>query len=134
MRIQNGILMTIENGRFENGYVDFENGVITAFGDLAQAVPYAGEVYDAQGGYILPGFMDAHTHIGISEEGMRWEGEDCNETTDPVTPDMRVVDGINPLDIAIPKARRAGVTAARRIASFSGKYRNVRLRPPQYSH
>ena len=74
MRIQNGILITIENGRFENGYVDFENGVITAFGDLAQAAPYEGEVYDAQGGWIMPGFMDAHTHIGISEEGMRWEG------------------------------------------------------------
>ena len=102
MRIQNGILVTIENGRFENGYVDFENGVITAFGDLSQAAPYDGEVYDAQGGWIMPGFMDAHTHIGISEEGMRWEGEDCNETTDPVTPDMRVVDGINPFDIAIP--------------------------------
>ena len=112
MRIQNGILITIENGRYENGYVDFENGVITAFGDMASAVLYDGEVLDAQGGYILPGFMDAHTHIGISEEGMRWEGEDCNETTAPTTPDMRVVDGINPFDIAIPKARRAGVTAA----------------------
>lgn len=104
--------MTIENGRYENGYVDFENGVITAFGDLAQAAPYEGEQLDAQGGYILPGFMDAHTHIGISEEGMRWEGEDCNETTAPTTPDMSVVDGINPFDIAIPKARRAGVTSA----------------------
>ena len=112
MRIQNGILVTIENGRYENGYVDFENGVITAFGDLAQAAPYAGEVFDAQGGWIMPGLMDAHTHIGISEEGLRWEGEDCNETTNPTTPDMRVVDGINPFDIAIPKARRAGVTSA----------------------
>lgn len=112
MRIQNGVLMTIENGRFENGYVDFENGVITAFGDVAQAAPYDGEVLDAQGGYILPGFIDAHTHIGICEEGLRWEGDDCNETTSPTTPDMRVVDGFNPFDIAIPKARRAGVTAA----------------------
>jgi len=111
MRIQNGILITIENGRFENGYVDFEDGVITAFGDMADAKPCTGEVLDAQGGYIMPGLMDAHTHIGISEEGMRWEGEDCNETTSPTTPDMRVVDGINPLDIAIPKARRAGVTS-----------------------
>lgn len=111
MRIQNGILITIENGRFENGYVDFEDGVITAFGDMADAKPCTGEVLDAQGGYIMPGLMDAHTHIGISEEGMRWEGEDCNETTSPTTPDMRVLDGINPLDIAIPKARRAGVTS-----------------------
>jgi len=111
MRILNGVLLTIEHGRFENGYVDFEDGVITAFGDLEQAAPYSGEVLDAEGGWIMPGLMDAHTHIGISEEGMRWEGEDCNETVDPVTPDMRVVDGINPFDIAIPKARRAGITS-----------------------
>lgn len=111
MRIYNGILETIENGRFENGYVDFENGKITAFGHLKDAAPYDGETLDAQGGYIMPGFMDAHTHIGISEEGMRWEGEDCNETVHPITPDMRVVDGINPLDIAIPKARQAGITS-----------------------
>ncbi len=111
MRIQNGVLLTIENGRYENGYVDFENGVITAFGDMAEAKAYDGEVLDAQGGYIMPGLMDAHTHIGISEEGVRWEGEDCNETTSPVTPDMRVVDGFYPFDIAIPKARKAGITS-----------------------
>jgi len=111
MRIQNGVLITIENGRYEQGYVDFENGVITAFGSMTDAAPYDGEVFDAQGGYIMPGLMDAHTHIGISEEGIGWQGEDCNETTDPVTPDMRVVDGIYPFDIAIPKARRAGVTS-----------------------
>lgn len=111
MRIQNGILVTIENGRYENGYVDFENGVITAFGDMASAKAYDGEVFDAEGGYIMPGLMDAHTHIGISEEGFRWEGEDCNETTSPVTPDMSVVDGFYPFDIAIPKARKAGVTS-----------------------
>lgn len=111
MRIQNGILVTIENGLFERGYVDFEDGVITAFGDMSDAAPYLGEVYDAEGGYIMPGLIDAHTHIGISEEGLRWEGEDCNETTSPVTPDMSVVDGFNPFDIAIPKARRAGVTS-----------------------
>ena len=111
MRIQNGILVTIENGTFEQGYVDFENGVITAFGAMTQAAPYDGEILDAEGGYIMPGLMDAHTHIGISEEGLRWEGEDCNETVDPVTPDVCVVDGINPFDIAIPKARRAGITS-----------------------
>ncbi|MBQ2446619.1 MAG: amidohydrolase, partial [Oscillospiraceae bacterium] len=65
MRIQNGILITVENGRFDSGYVDFENGVITGFGDMAQAPAYEGEVLDAKGGYIMPGFIDAHTHIGI---------------------------------------------------------------------
>ena len=110
MRITNGILLTMEGQNYENGYVDFENGVITALGSAAEAPAYDGEVLDAQGGYILPGLIDAHSHIGISEEGFRWEGEDCNETTSPVTPDMRAVDGFYPFDIAIPKARKAGVT------------------------
>ena len=105
MRIQNGILLTMEGERFEKGYVDFENGVITSCGALQNAPAYCGKVLDADGGYILPGLIDAHTHIGISEEGLRWEGEDCNETTSPVTPDVRAVDGFNPFDTAIPKAR-----------------------------
>jgi imidazolonepropionase-like amidohydrolase len=112
MRIQNGVLLTMEGERFEKGYVDIQNGKIAAFGAMDSAAEYAGEVLDAEGGYIMPGIVDAHTHIGISEEGLRWEGEDCNETTDPVTPEMRAIDGVNPFDTAIPKARRAGVTAA----------------------
>ena len=110
MRIINGILLTMEGQNYENGYVDFEDGVITAVGNAADAPAYDGEVLDAQGGYILPGLIAAHSHIGISEEGFRWEGEDCNETTSPVTPDMRAMDGFYPFDIAIPKARKAGVT------------------------
>lgn len=110
MRIQNGTVLTMEGERFETGYVEFENGIITACGDLRNAPVYCGETFDAAGGFILPGLIDAHTHIGISEEGLRWEGEDCNETTSPVTPDVRAVDGFNPFDTAIPKARRAGVT------------------------
>jgi len=110
MRIQNGILLTMEGPAFPRGYVDFENGIITGCGALEEAPAYYGPVLDANGGYILPGLIDAHTHIGISEEGLRWEGEDCNETTDPVTPEMRAVDGFNPFDTAIAKARRAGVT------------------------
>lgn len=110
MRIKNGILLPMEGASIPNGYVDFEDGRITGCGAIEQAPAYAGATLDARGGYILPGLIDAHTHIGISEEGLRWEGEDCNETTDPVTPTMRVVDGFNPFDTAIIKARKAGVT------------------------
>ena len=112
MRIENGILMTMEGPAIQRGYVDFENGKITGCGPMENAPAYDGQVLDANGGYILPGFIDAHTHIGISEEGLRWEGEDCNETTSPITPEMRAMDGINPFDTAIAKARKAGVTAA----------------------
>ena len=110
MRVTNGILLTMEGERFETGYVDFENGIITACGAAQDDPAYDGETFDAAGGFILPGLIDAHTHIGISEEGLRWEGEDCNETTSPVTPDVRAVDGFNPFDTAIPKARQAGIT------------------------
>lgn len=110
IRITNGLLHTVECGSYEKGYVDIENGKIIRFGNMADAPVHSGETFDAEGGFIFPGMIDAHSHIGISEEGVRWEGEDCNETTGPVTPDMRVVDGFYPFDIAIPKARQAGIT------------------------
>ena len=110
MRITNGILLTMEGQTYENGFVDFEDGVITAVGDAKDAPAYDGEVLDAKGGYIMPGLIDAHSHIGVSEEGLRWEGEDCNEATGAVTPDMRAMDGFYPFDTAIPKARKAGIT------------------------
>ncbi len=110
MRIENGRLITIENGVFENGYVDFSHGKITGFGDMKDAPPAKGKVFDAKGGVIMPGMMDAHTHIGIGEEGLRWEGMDYNEKTNPLTPSMRAVDGFNPFDTSIPKALAAGIT------------------------
>ena len=112
MRITGGRLITAEGQEFENGYVDFENGVITAFGDAAEAPTASGEVYDAEGGYILPGFIDAHTHIGIMEQSVRWEGNDTNEATDPVTPQIKAVDAIYPFDTAFDDALSFGVTSA----------------------
>lgn len=112
MRITNGVLITITGRQYQNGYVDFENGKITAYGDASESNAVVDEIYNARGGYILPGFIDAHTHIGVCEEGVRWEGDDCNESTDPVTPQMDVIDGFYPFDIAIPKAVSGGVTTA----------------------
>ncbi|MEA4920736.1 MAG: amidohydrolase [Clostridiaceae bacterium] len=112
MRIVGGRLITAEGQSFENGYVDFEGGVITAFGDASQAVHTDEEVFDAEGGYILPGFIDAHTHIGIFEQSVRWEGNDTNEMTDPVTPQLKAVDAIYPYDTAFADAVGCGVTSA----------------------
>lgn len=111
MRITNGTLVTMEEGTFEKGYIDFENGKIIRIGFVDEAPTASGEVLDAQGGYILPGLIDAHTHIGIAEEGVRWEGDDCNEASDPITPHMRASDGFYPFDAAIPKAIAGGVTS-----------------------
>lgn len=68
-------------------------------------------VLDAQGGALLPGFIDAHSHIGLFEDGIGFEGADGNEDTDPVTPQLRALDGINPMDHAFSEAIAAGVTA-----------------------
>ena len=70
------------------------------------------EEFDAEGMYITPGLIDAHSHIGLFNESMRWEGEDGNEEFDPVTPDMNAVDGINPFDISFREALEGGVTTA----------------------
>ena len=112
MRIINGKLLTMEGEVFENGYVDFENGKITAFGDASAAPAYDGEVIDAEGGYITPGFIECHCHIGVSEESIRWEGNDTNESTDPWTPHLRGIDAIYPYDKAFKLAVNAGITSA----------------------
>ncbi len=92
------------------GDVLVNEGKIIALGEHIEAGD--AEVLDADGLLVTPGFVDAHTHIGVDEEAMRWEGADYNEMSDPVTPDMRGLDGINPMDEAFASAVGAGVTAA----------------------
>jgi len=70
------------------------------------------ELYNATGKWVLPGFIDAHCHVGIGEEIYNYEGDDLNEMTDPLTPELRVIDGINPEDEGFRDARLGGVTAA----------------------
>lgn len=72
---------------------------------------------DADGGTVYAGFIDAHTHLGIIEDGIDFEGDDCNESTDPFTPQMRAVDGINPFDRCFEEARMRGITT---VASSPG--------------
>ena len=114
MVIINGIVYTMKDRDiYENGYVRFDGGVITQVGAMADYVPESGEeVFDARGGYVMPGFIDAHTHIGICIETINVAAEFVNEMTDPNTADIRAIDGFYPFDRSIPKARRAGVTTA----------------------
>ena len=109
--IKNGQIKTMA-GREFRGSILIEGKKIAALGEsLEIADPAEIEVIDAEGCLVLPGFIDAHCHVGIGEEIYRWEGEDYNEMTDPVTPDMRAIDGINPEDEGFRDARLGGVTA-----------------------
>ena len=97
-------------GVIPDGYLDVQDGRIAAVGAWPPADDAAGEVLDAKGGWLLPGFVDAHTHLGMWEDGLGFEGDDGNEDTDPCTPQLRAVDAINPLDRCFEEAREAGVT------------------------
>jgi imidazolonepropionase-like amidohydrolase len=107
--IKNGQIHTMA-GRDFLGDVLIEGTKIAALGESLE-VPLDTDVIDASGCLVLPGMIDAHCHVGIGEEIYRWEGEDFNEMTDPVTPDMRAIDGINPEDEGFRDARLGGVTA-----------------------
>ncbi len=109
--IKNGLIKTMANGDIENGQILIENGKIKAIGKTVDA-PSDVEVIDAKGKLVLPGFVEAHCHIGLDNEGMGWEGRDYNEIVDPITPQLRAIDSINPHDEAFDNAIKSGVTTA----------------------
>jgi len=94
---------------FENGYIHIGEKVIKAIGPMANC-PHDTDIIDAKGRYVMPGFVDAHTHIGLFEDSVGFEGDDGNETTDPVTPQLRAIDGIYHADRSFDEARQWGVT------------------------
>ena len=85
------------------------DGKIAAIGSGLTA-PADAAVFDADGLEVYPGFVDAHTHIGLDGYGIGYEGCDYNEMNDIWTPQLRAIDGINPRDPSLADARRAGVT------------------------
>ena len=110
--IQNGRVKPIAGPDIENGQVLIDDaGKIAAVGPQVQA-PEAAQVIDAAGCLVAPGFVEAHCHIGLDEEAIGFEGADYNEITDPITPQMRGIDGLNPMDEAFFEAYSHGVTTA----------------------
>jgi imidazolonepropionase-like amidohydrolase len=95
----------------DGGTVLFDGGKITAVGGPGVAVPADAEVIDAAGKWVLPGFIDAHAHVGVSEEAEGWAGRDVNEMTKPVTANVRAIDAINPADQGFRDAIGGGVLA-----------------------
>lgn len=107
--IKNGKVLTMNGEVFEKGCILIEGGKIAEVGAEVSGHPGA-EVIDAKGCWVMPGLIDAHCHIGVMEEKVGVEGKDLNEANDPVTPHMRALDGVNPLDSSFFDARKAGIT------------------------
>ena len=108
MRIYNALLMPMDGREPFLGWVEVTDGKITAVG--TGDCDHTDTDIDAQGGTLLPGFLDIHTHLGIIEDGMDFEGDDCNEATEPFTPHLRAIDAINPFDTCFADAVKRGIT------------------------
>ncbi len=110
--IKNGFVKTMVSPDLERGCVLLgDDGKIVAVGAELECPPGA-QVIDAQGRLVTPGCVEAHCHIGLDNEAVGWEGKDYNEIVDPITPQMRAIDSINPQDEAFGKALQGGVTSA----------------------
>ena len=109
--IRNAYIKPITGPDIPNGCLLAEDGRITAVAAHIDA-PEGCTVIDAGGRLLTPGCVEAHCHIGLDNQCMRWEGMDYNEIVDPLTPQLRAIDSINPQDGAFPNALRGGVTTA----------------------
>jgi imidazolonepropionase-like amidohydrolase len=107
-----GYVVPVASAPIEDGTVLVEDGRIAAIGPAAEVeVPDDAEVVDASGLWVLPGFVEAHGHVGIHEEAEHWVGNDTNEKTDPNGARLRAIDAINPDDEGFRDALAGGVTS-----------------------
>ena len=110
--ITGGFVVPVEGEPIEGGTVVITDGTITAVAGPDFTPPAGATRVDATGKWVLPGFIDAHTHLGAREEGEGWAGHDTNELTGPVQAHVRVLDAINPADEGFRDALAGGVLAA----------------------
>jgi imidazolonepropionase-like amidohydrolase len=111
LAILGGRIVPVEGDVIERGTVLIEDGRIAAIGGPELVVPAGTTVVPAEGSWVLPGFIDAHTHLGVHEEGEGWAGDDVNEMTDPNTAHVRAIDAINPAEQGFRDAVAGGVLA-----------------------
>lgn len=110
--IKNGYVKTMAGADIPGGNILIDDfGKIAAIGQELE-IPEGTQVIDAGSKLVTPGCVDAHCHIGLHNEAMGWEGMDYNEIVDPVTPQMRAIDSINPMDESFALALQGGVTTA----------------------
>jgi len=109
--ITGGRVVPIEGEPVDGGTVLLRDGKIAAVEGPGFTVPDGVDVVDATGKWVLPGFIDAHAHAGVSEEAEGWAGQDTNERTSPVTAQVRALDAINPADLGFRDAITGGILA-----------------------
>ena len=94
MIIKNAELHTLdhESRVIKNGWIFVSGGKIISLGSMDEEMPDGGEVIEAHGKPVYPGFVDAHTHLGLFGDSLTFEGDDGNEDTDPIMPQLRAID------------------------------------------
>ncbi|OZM57060.1 amidohydrolase [Lottiidibacillus patelloidae] len=107
--IKGATIYPITSDTIEKGDVLVVDGKISEIGNINEQADM--EVIDANGQLLFPGFIDAHTHLGLYDEGTGWAGNDANETIEPITPHIRALDGVYPLDPGFKDAVMFGITA-----------------------
>ena len=111
--IKNANIYTMDSqGVIENGYVLIDDEKISDVGYMKNVPNVEADVIDADGKYITPGFIDAHCHLGMWEDSLAFEGDDGNESTSPITPYIRAIDGMNVCDAYFKEGLDVGVTTA----------------------
>ena len=109
--IKNGKILTMAGKTYENGSILTDNKKIIKIGPKIDTDENEiSEVIDASNCWVLPGLIESHCHVGIIEERKGFEGDDCNEKIEPVTPYLKAIDGINPMDSSFHNALSAGIT------------------------
>ena len=112
MLIINGKILTMEGPAIACGFVRIKGKLIEEIGTMQELSQMQNEkVLDAHGAWVMPGLIDSHAHIGITEEKWGTIGDDSNEATNPSTATLRAIDGINPMDPAFHDAIEAGITS-----------------------
>ena len=107
--IKNARIKTMAGKDIENGCILIDKGKIKEISENI-VPPDGADIIDADGRLTCPGLIDGHSHVGLFGEGSGWETSDGNEMTDPITPHMRAIDSLNPMDEGLKNAVAGGVT------------------------
>jgi len=109
--IKNGIILTMAGNVYDEGSILINGSKIERVSEKIDIDESNIDVIDAAGKWVMPGLIEAHCHIGILEEKKGIEGDDCNEMVEPITPYLKAIDAVNPMDAAFHNAIKAGITS-----------------------